>query len=108
MKKSIFDLMLHEQREEGELSTNIVCKSDSDFDKCIQELEKIVPSEAHSIVSDLENNLLQLLYLYEQRGYEVGVRDGVKLADDIKALDNERHSNDTHKKYYSLAGSCNI
>lgn len=83
MEKGFIDLMLHEQREERELSKNIECEADENLYEVIQKLKGLV---SYNIVNELENHITELLSLYEQRAYEVGIKDGIKLLNEIKAF----------------------
>ena len=83
--KSIIDLMLCEQEENGLLSTNLECEAFRIWIEVSGKLRDIVTENKH-LLDELDDSVLELLTLYEERGYKTGVRDGIKIQNEIKAF----------------------
>ena len=92
MKKNIIDLAYESQREGGNLTDDIECKEFDEYFEILEELRQNMKSrdkdvtEVYKLMTDFELLAGCLMRIYEERGYKQGFRDGIKIQNEIKAL----------------------
>lgn len=92
MKKNIIDLASESQREDGNLAEDIECKEFDEYFEIIDELRQNMKSsnkdvtEVYRLMTDFELLAGCLMRIYGERGYKQGFKDGIKIQNEIKAL----------------------
>lgn len=93
MEKSIIELAYNSQVEDdGELYPNVESEAYEEYGKLLDVInnevgkDKVDVKRVRRLLLDLEMAVGSLSRNYEKRGYTMGFKDGIKLNNEIKAL----------------------
>ena len=86
MINKVIDLMMMDQKDSGVLSKNIECEAEDKQRELLIEAKEKTSKETYTLFLKLEDYLIELLALYEERAYKTGFRDGIKLMNSINQL----------------------